>query len=83
MDIAYTLSVTVRRPVRCTDHDDTTQSVAEWMVGKDAIREMEREVLQALKKLDADCDVEVMETARETTQAEDDAQRGADEGDER
>ncbi len=76
MDITYTLSLTVTRPVRSWDRDVTTQEAAEWMVGKDAKRELEKEVLQALRKLDGDCDVEVMETQRNTTMAEDDAMHG-------
>jgi hypothetical protein len=62
MDITYTLSVTVTRPVRMYDEDDTVESVKAWMESRDAQRELEREVLRALARLDGDCDVEVMET---------------------
>lgn len=62
--ITYTISLTITRPVRTYDNDSTADdaaAVAVWMVGPDAQRELEREVLQALKKLDGDCDCEVME----------------------
>jgi hypothetical protein len=60
MDILYTLSVTITRPVRLYDHDDTLQQTADWMVSHTAKRELEREVLRVLRKLDGDCDCEVM-----------------------
>jgi hypothetical protein len=60
--ITYTLSVTVTRPVRPNDYDDPIAEVAEWMLGREAQRELEKEVLQALRKIDGDCDCEVMET---------------------
>ena len=62
MDITYTLSVTVTRPVRLFNNDDTLQETADWMVSREATRELEKEVLQALRKIDGDCDVEVMMT---------------------
>jgi hypothetical protein len=64
MDITYTLSLTVTRPVESWQGDDTgleLADAAEWMGGKDAKRELEREVLKALKTIDGDCDVEVLE----------------------
>lgn len=64
--ITYTLSVTVTRPVRPDDHDGTPEEAAEWMASREAKRELEREVLRALKKIDGDCDVEVMEHASVT-----------------
>ena len=63
MDITYTLTLTVTRPIRPYNYDDTMQETADWMAGKEAKRELEKEVLQALRKLDGDCDVEVMEHA--------------------
>ncbi len=51
--ITYTLSLTITRSAGDADE-------AVWMRGSDAQRELEREVLRALKKLDGDCDVEVM-----------------------
>lgn len=62
MDIVYTLNLTVTRPVYLHDTEGKLKDVAEWMESKKALRELEREVLQALKKLDGDCDVEVMDT---------------------
>lgn len=62
MDITYTLNLTITRPVRLYDNESTLQETAEWMESKPALRELEKEVLQALKKLDGDCDVEVMDT---------------------
>jgi hypothetical protein len=55
--VTYTLSLTVTRPVWKSDED-----AAVWMVGSLAKRELEREVLAALRRLDGDCDIEVMET---------------------
>lgn len=64
MDITYTLTLTVTRPVRSYFYDDvqTPAAVAAEMVSAAAKRELEKEVLQALRKLDGDCDVEVMDT---------------------
>lgn len=62
MDITYTLSVTVTRPVRINDYEDPLQVCADWMVSAESKRELEKEVLRALRVLDGDCDVEVMET---------------------
>lgn len=59
--VTYTVSVTVTRPVRLFNYDDTLQETADWMVSREAKRELEREILQALRKLDGDCDCEVME----------------------
>lgn len=63
MDITYMLSVTVTRPVRVYDNDSTADDaagVAEWMIGRDAQHELEKEVLRALRVIDGDCDCEVM-----------------------
>ena len=59
MDITYTINVTVTRPVR-NDADQTPESVAEWMQSPKAEREIEREILRALRVIDGDCDAEVM-----------------------
>lgn len=54
--VRYTLSVWIERPIR--DVED-----AEWMPSAAAQRELEREVLRALRKVDGDCgDCEVVET---------------------
>ena len=63
MDIIYTLTVTITRPVRIDNHDDTLQETADWMLSPVAKRELEREVLKALTRLDGDCDCEVMTTS--------------------
>lgn len=65
-DITYTLTLTVTRPVRTWDTDDTPAELATaaaWMQSREATRELEREVLRALRVLDGDCDVEVIDTA--------------------
>lgn len=61
--MTYTLSLTVTRPIRLYDHEGTIEDVADWMAGRTAKRELEKEVLQALRKLDGDCDCEVLEHA--------------------
>ncbi len=60
--VEYTVSVTVKRAVKPADFDQSVEECAAWMRGFAASRELEREVLRALKKLDGDCDAEVMET---------------------
>ncbi len=67
--VEYTLSLTVKVPVRLYDDDATVASVAEWMMSAQAKRELEREVLQYLRKLDGDCDIEVMDTKLSDPQA--------------
>ena len=62
MTITYTLSLTITRNTLGCDPSFTDAEHIEWMAGPVAKRELEREVLQALKKLDGDCDCEVMET---------------------
>lgn len=59
-DIVYTLSLYVTRNVDAQTFDSTPEQTAEWMISAEAKRELEREVLQALRKLDGDCDIEVM-----------------------
>lgn len=61
MDITYTLTVTVTRPVRLGDIEDTLRETADWMVSAEARRAIEKEVLNALRKIDGDCDAEVMD----------------------
>lgn len=58
--VVYTLTLTVTRPVLADDPADEA-AAAEWMLGAAAKRELEREVFRALRKLDGDCDAEVME----------------------
>lgn len=63
--VEYTISLTVKRAIGGWTTDETAEDLAnaaEWMTGRDAKRELEREVLLALRKLDGDCDCEVMET---------------------
>ena len=67
MDILYTLNLTITRPVCLYNTDDTLQETADWMLSAEAKREIEKEVLQALRKLDGDCDVEVMSTSTDGT----------------
>lgn len=59
--ITYTVSVTVTRPVRQNDYNDPLEVSAEWMRSGEAKRELELEILRTLRKLDGDCDCEVME----------------------
>ncbi len=59
--VEYTVSVTVKRPVRPEDSDMGGR--AEWMTGHQAKRELEREMLRALRVIDGDCDAEVMKTS--------------------
>ncbi len=59
--VTYTINLTVTRPVRQNDYNDPLETVAAWMISREAQRELEREVLRALRVLDGDCDVEVME----------------------
>lgn len=61
--ISYTLTVTVLRPVRIYDTEDTLENVADWMMTSTASRELEKEVLHALRAVDGDCDVEVVDRA--------------------
>lgn len=61
--ITYTLNLTITRAVQLFDLEATLAETAEWMTSREARRELEREVLQALRKFDGDCDVEVMEHA--------------------
>jgi hypothetical protein len=60
--VRYELTLTVVRPVRY-DHDAPMSEQEEWAVSRDAKRELEREVLRAMKRLDGDCDCEVMSAA--------------------
>ena len=59
-DLTYTLSVTVTRAVMA-DTADELSAVAEWMRSQQAKTELEREIIRALRKIDGDCDAEVME----------------------
>lgn len=62
--ITYTLSVTIKRPVRTYDNDseaDDAAAVALWMTGNEAQCDLEKEVMRALRVLDGDCDCEVLE----------------------
>ncbi len=61
--VEYTLSVTIKRAINGDyDPDFTVEEHAQAMREPKANRELEREVLKALRKLDGDCDAEVMET---------------------
>ena len=62
--IAYTLSLTVKRAIRREEWDEAyseTEHLASYADAK-AYRELEKEVLGCLRRLDGDCDVEVMES---------------------
>lgn len=59
--LTYTLTLTITRAVRGECYDDIPHDVAVWMKTREAKRQLEKDVLQALKKLDGDCDVEVMD----------------------
>ena len=61
--VEYVLTLTVKRPVRY-DNDETLDEMAAWRLSDTAKRELEREVLNALRKIEGDCDVEVMEVSR-------------------
>ncbi len=58
--VEYTLTLIVKRAVRPADFDTSVESCAAWMQGNSAQRELEREVLRAVRVLDGDCDCEVM-----------------------
>jgi len=58
--VEYTVTVTVTRPVRY-DHEAPMAKQEAWSVSADAKRELEREILRALRKLDGDCDCEVID----------------------
>ena len=64
MVVTYTLTLTVSRAVYA-DYNETEDASAAWMVGKDAKRELEREVIKTLHRLDGDCDCEVMDATIE------------------
>lgn len=57
--VRYELSISVVRPVRY-DLEAPMAEQEEWAVSGDAKRELEREVLRALRKLDGNCDCEVL-----------------------
>jgi hypothetical protein len=60
--MTYELKLTVTRAIYTEDEDAALVETAVWMAGREAKRELEREVLRALRTLDGDCDVEVMST---------------------
>jgi hypothetical protein len=67
--MTYTLSLTVKRAVSSWQQGETSAEIAEaakWMAGREAQRDLEKEVLRALRTLDGDYDVEVMEVTIET-----------------
>lgn len=57
--VVYTLTVTVSRPIRVYDSSDTVEEVIDWMTSSKAERELEKEVLRALRNVDGDSDAEV------------------------
>jgi hypothetical protein len=64
MDIKYDLTVSITRPIRPEELDPSfalSEHVTE-MASPRAYRELEREVIQALRKLDGDCDAEVIDS---------------------
>lgn len=60
--VVYTLTLTISRPIRRDEWDSAypESEHLESYVDANAQRELEKEVLQALRRLDGDCDVEVM-----------------------
>ena len=72
MDITYTLTLTVTRAIESWQGDDTPQELedcADWMVSAPAYRELEKDVLKALRTFDGECDVEVMDAERVESKA--------------
>jgi hypothetical protein len=65
-NITYTLSLTVIRPIVEDDAEPGSTWTEQWMKSPKASRELEREVLHCLRRLDGDCDIEVM--TAETTE---------------
>ena len=64
MDITYTISLTVTRSLVDCDPSFTMDEHCEAMESQEFRTRLEREVIQALRKIDGDCDCEVMETKR-------------------
>ena len=63
--ITYTLNLPIKRAIRREEWDAAypeAEHLASYHDAK-AFRELEREVIQCLRRLDGDCDVEVMEHA--------------------
>lgn len=61
MTITYTLSLTVTRAVGDGSEPlETLKDIALEMASAGEKRELEREVLLMLRRLDGDCDIEVM-----------------------
>ena len=60
--ITYTISLTITRGTVGCDPSYTEDEHIEAMASPTQKRDLEREVLRALKKLDGDCDCEVMDT---------------------
>lgn len=56
--VRYEITLYVTRPVEY-DRDTPLEDQVAWRVSIDAKRELEREVLQCLRRLDGDCDCEV------------------------
>ena len=63
--ITYTINLTITRAIRVEDLDPSYPMAdhIDAMTDQKAKTELEKEVIQALRKLDGDCDCEVMETA--------------------
>lgn len=55
--VTYTLSLTIVRPLP-TEAPPADRS--DWARGRDARRELEQSVLAALREIDGDCHVEVL-----------------------
>lgn len=60
--VRYSITLTIDRPIRWADcdveHYTPTEIIEEFTESKE-LRRVEKEVIQALKKLDGDCDCEV------------------------
>lgn len=59
--VVYTLTLTVTRAVE-TDYPDEIplEQVADWMMSTQATRELEKEILKTLRRLDGDCDIDCL-----------------------
>lgn len=61
--VVYTLTLTIQRPIRREEWDSAypESEHLDSYVNAAARRELEKDVLRTLRRLEGDCDVEVME----------------------
>jgi hypothetical protein len=57
--VEYTFTLYVTRAIR-PDYDETVAEAGAYVISKDAQREIEKEILQTLRRLDGDCDIECL-----------------------